>query len=251
MAKLPGLFAKLLGNYGDDIVRGVANYGDDVLGAVANYGDDAARAVANYGDDVAGLVADNAGRAVMSPELLSDDFLDAVDDFASVGQTPSSHILGSNPNAIIDRKPSGLALKLMSERGDDALKLSKNYGDDVANFIAKQGNRVTNYNPSRSITQLNDTFKNKGLGLPSVDTTDYIGSVTKDLDWNPTTELYNYSYDKGVSKLGFPTIPVSKHPTDWYVLDDMVGTPGRETVLRPHNNTALGRWFRQQMSKKV
>ena len=99
MAKLPGLFAKLLGNYGDDIARGVANYGDDVLGAVANYGDDAARAVANYGDDVAGLVANNAGRAVMSPELLSDDFLDAVDDFARYTPTLDT-------TSILDKYPS-------------------------------------------------------------------------------------------------------------------------------------------------
>lgn len=102
---LKSFFAKLLGKTDD--VAGIAKHGDDVLD------------VARYGDDMAGLVADNAGRAVMSPELLSDDFLDAVDDFAyhtpsyadtvddfaSIGQTPSSHILGSNPNAIINRQP--------------------------------------------------------------------------------------------------------------------------------------------------
>lgn len=139
----------------------------------------------------------------------------------------------------------------MAEYGDDVTKLSKNYGDDVARFVAGKGNRVTNYNPSRSIPWLNDTFKTKNLGLPSVDSTDYVGSVNKALDWNPTSGLYNYRYDKGVSELGFPTIPVSEHPTNWYVLDDMVGESGRDSILRPHNNTALGRWFRKQMSKKV
>ena len=85
MAKLPAFFAKMLGKADD--VADVAKYGDDVLD------------VTRYGDDMAGLVADSAGRAVMSPELLSDDFLDAVDDFAyhtPVSDT-TSHILGNVP----------------------------------------------------------------------------------------------------------------------------------------------------------
>ena len=51
MAKLPGLFAKLLGTYGDDIARGVANYSDDAVRAVANYGSVDPRTIkAMYGD---------------------------------------------------------------------------------------------------------------------------------------------------------------------------------------------------------
>lgn len=58
-------------------------------------------------DDVVNpLVADNAGRAVMSPDLVSDDFLDAIDSFAY--HTPNydsvvdntSHILGSVPPRV-------------------------------------------------------------------------------------------------------------------------------------------------------
>jgi hypothetical protein len=46
MALKPGtikaLFGKLAGQYGDDIVEGVAKYGDDVVGATAPYVDDVA-----------------------------------------------------------------------------------------------------------------------------------------------------------------------------------------------------------------
>lgn len=40
MAKLSGLFAKLIENYGDDAARLAANYGDDAARVVANNADD-------------------------------------------------------------------------------------------------------------------------------------------------------------------------------------------------------------------
>ena len=78
-----------------------------LFGKLAGKVDDIAD-VARYADDVVDpLIADNAGRALMSPELLSDDFLDAVDDFAYHTPVPdtTSHILGSNPRAIINKQP--------------------------------------------------------------------------------------------------------------------------------------------------
>ena len=249
MAKLPGLFAKLLGNYGDDIARGVTNYGDDVVGAVANYGDDAARAVANYGDDVAGLVADNAGRAAMSPELLSDDFLDAVDDFAY--HTPK-------------------------------------YGDDITNTATMR--KLSTTDPT-DIMELMDrgvygTYFPDDVDMFTSDpvfTTDNAFKPVEGFDFDNkyiphSYEMPNapsiYNNDGTLKYLGYATdhIPYTGDFSDVRPLEFSVEVPGLDNkgivreylgaydvpnvgyelgFYRPHKNTALGRWFTEEMKKKV
>ena len=233
MAKLPGLFAKLLGNYGDDIARGVANYGDDVLGAVANYGDDAARAVANYGDDVAGLVADNAGRAVMSPELLSDDFLDIVDDFAN--HTPYDPTdLFPEPSETPGTVDLGTGkLFHFGEHGTPE-------GDLKNSILSKHLEKIDptyprSITPTASPSEVPQDFGKlysfeDYVNFP--EQTNFLGDVTMQAQM-PSDSVF--------------TLPL-KNPIDTsqLVLQNPESSQYGIVGLRPHNNTALGRWFRKQ-----
>lgn len=209
MAKLSGLFKKLAGSV------------DDVSD------------IARYGDDVAGLVADNAGRAVVSPELLSDDFLNAVDDF-------TNHA----PYDPTDLFPEPYETPGAVDLGTGKLFHFGEYGTPEGNLKNSLiSNRLEKIDPTypRSITPTSspsEVPQDFGNLISFEDyvyfpkQTNFLGDVTAQAQM-PSDSTF--------------TLPL-KNPIDTSQL--VLQNPERlqygAVGLRPHNNTALGRWFRKQ-----
>lgn len=257
---LKSFFAKLLGKT------------DDVAKLAATYGDDVAEGVVRYGDDVSGLVADNAGRAAMSPELLSDNFLDAVDDYTNhtsrFVNIPESLGKGTPYEGGVIVSPDDPLWKYGDDIVDDDFfpsfdKSIAYVGDKPFTFAEGTGSQALLKNSLLSkyqnpVDDVRDVVDNPFLRKqpsvmwsewdePYLDSdevfhfpaqTNYLGDVLVD----------NGSIDSGLS-YDFLRL---KNPIDTSQL--VVQSPtygavqmGGDVGLRPHNNTALGRWFRKKM----
>lgn len=225
---LSSLFKKLLGRYGDDAARVIANQGDDV-----------ARIVANNADDVgAALVADNAGRAIPSLDLYDDDFLDALESAAYIKPSYESNALGGledfeplfqkhTPQELLKRElqfkrsPAALDVVDIPERPSvvpDGHTFERWGRENVAGRLASYDNQYWG-------------------GFPS--TTNYLGDVVGDL-----------SEDSLVPSIDSTSIKVPELPTSGLVAQTPKFGDYEEphvVGLRPHKNTALGKWFSKNL----
>lgn len=243
---IKALFGKLA-PYADDVARGVANYGDDV-----------ARAVTPYVDDAAGLIADNAGRAAMSPELLSDsklDFVDALSDsplFKRAGSSYADDVAddtarilrymntqsayGSYPYHKYQSSPpirNALSATEYYDRGIPTMVLPKDGVIKKAYDYA-----AGNLPESAKSRELFDLLFNATESAPIVGT-NYTAPDVSALG-RSAMEFDPYTGDVTSVKplLGSVRLP-SSLSADQLVIE----TPD---FIRPHKNTALGRWFEKQ-----
>jgi hypothetical protein len=152
-----------------------------------------------------------------------------------------------------------LSKKLIGNYGDDAARLIYNYGDDLAQYAAGYGDDVVenmvkyNNNIASDIPRIYpDKF------TAPIQTTNYLGTVTP----NPTYDIEGVIngaelLPTAVSTMDIPNVAVPNLNTEGlvadfmeYPIDETLGIYDNSLSLRPHNNTALGRWFRQQLAKK-
>ena len=188
----------------------LAPYADDVAKGVANYGDDAARLAANYGDD--------ALRAVDK----ADDFLDDVtflDDFA-IPNSPRTAQQHLKDELLFKRSPASLDVR-------DIPKLPATVPDGHV------WERWGNENVSRRLHTYDSPYWG---GFPS--TTEYLGDVFGDLGEGLMPTLSQ-------NAIKIPELPTSQlvAQTPAHGSWDDLSVVG----LRPHKNTALGRWFAKNM----
>lgn len=230
-AALKGLFSKL-----KPAAKAVANYGDDVAKAATTYGDDVARAVANYGDDLGSLAKytpqdfDNIG--ALAPANIDNDFLDAVwDDSKNFNlDSPGLNIRGKqfhwpNGNSPQDQ----LKARLMDARSPAAWDVR-----DVSPLPSV-------VEGSMDASQALDNFTELGGfwgGVPS--TTSVLGDVRGSIA----------AEDIVPGGVAGTFVQTPELPTKGLVMQDTTGLGTGyldEFGLRPHKNTALGKWFEKQV----
>lgn len=211
---IKALFGKLA-PMADDVAGAVANYGDDAARLVGEYGDDAARLVANYGDDV----AEDTSR-----------ILNYVNKQSRYGAYPY-HKYQSSPairNALTATElyDGGIPVAVIPNGG--VLKKASDYVmDNVSDFDTrdKVWDGLWQAVDSAPITDYADGAlrKTNFLGPANVRATD-LGDVAS-----------------AVPELGSISTPdISMSNVVW-------SDPG---LIRPHKNTALGRWYDAQAKKK-
>lgn len=229
LAALKGLFSKL-----KPAAKTIANYGDDVAGAIAKYGDDVARGV-DYVDDFGIRYTnmqdlDNIGAA--APANIENEFLDAVwDDPGPISPESSGlNIRGKTFHWPTDNTPqSQLKKRLMEARSP-------------ADWVERPPLPST-VEGSIDASEVLDWFTEPGGpwgGVPR--TTRVIGDVRGDL----------FSTGDGIVPGGIAGtfVDTPALPTTGMVMQDTTGLGigyGDEFGLRPHKNTALGRWFDKQV----
>jgi hypothetical protein len=165
-----------------------------------------------------------------------------------------------------------LAKKLVGDYGDDVIKLANNDSfDDIYSAVNTRGLGFFNQNPLKQISDsygsgvsnmfpdanLMDTasgvtdalkkahYAKLGVNLPSnATTTNTLGSVRSAL-----------GFPSQLPHVDTPDLPTLDLVSESMYIPSVLGEPPfgdyYETLVRPHNNTALGRWFREQMAKKV
>ena len=218
LAALKGLFSKLkpaakaVANYSDDIARGVANYGDDIAGVVANYGDDAAKALTTYGDDVARNI----------------DFVDASGNLNL--ESPGLNIRGKQFHW-----PTG-------NSSQDRLKASLMDARSPASWDVRDISPLPSVvEDSMDASQALDNFTEIGGpwgGVPS--TTSVLGDVRGNIGVD----------DIVPGGVAGTFVQTPELPTKDLVMQDTTGFGLGyldEFGLRPHKNTALGKWFEKQV----
>lgn len=257
---LKNLFSKL-----KPAAKTIANYGDDVAGVVANYGDDAAKALTTYGDDVARMTFANTDD-LAAATAQSDDIAKLISDADIPTDPPSAFNIFYTPENLIDelsepkmnlsqisnaassRTPN---LKTAPVWDDIHRKLSNTSSSSPAQQVAKQVYPYTSSGLGEAADRAYDNYwlrKYEGHGAPEAWATDYLGEVVAGID----------PIEGHVSEI-IPTadsVPLAQ----WLPIDSLVGDvsvpPNFESVypngkfmttLRPHKNTALGRWYASKL----
>lgn len=210
---IKALFGKLT-PYADDIAKGVANYGDDAARLAANYGDDVATSVAKQSDNVAkSLIADNAGRAAMSADLLDDAFLDALEDIPRNATLTDAFddlsFVGTRPN-VRNRFPTSYDVSEVFDIGDNLVgyELSDvkigdrwfRYPRQSSDYIEDIGPRSSRYSPRYSADKQRLRDFKRGLLHDFMDGTRRYDSpvspgpsdISKALDTSPDALTYGY-----------------------------------------------------------
>lgn len=249
LAALKGLFSKL-----KPAAKAVANYGDDVAGVVANYGDDAAKALTTYGDDAMRFVNE------VDEHLIPYNQYDSIVQHGAVPGKLDKLLGTSKYSDVFDGKAShdGLIdLNLESPglniRGktfhwptgnspQDQLKARLMEARSPADWIERPPLPST-VEGSVDASEALDWFTEPGGpwgGVPR--TTRVIGDVRGDL----------FSTGDGIVPGGIAGtyVDVPALPTKGLVMQDTTGLGIGyldEFGLRPHKNTALGKWFSKQV----
>lgn len=160
---------------------------------------------------------------------------------------------------------------------DDVGRLLANYGDDVALSLAKT--------PAENVENFTDLAKTLRSGIYSTQVKQFTGKAPKIISSNPIpnliakeapttrylgnvrifpskySEIFNEQlpgnfagHPESYSRI--PSIKVPNIPTKDLVIDHIQTGVKKlqpdnsyytDRILRPHNNTALGRWFRKKM----
>lgn len=188
----------------------IANYGDDVANAVVNYSDDAAKALTTYGDDVARGVelVDSGSLSLASPGL---------------------DIRGKRFHWPTDSSPqSQLKVRLMDARSPAAWDVR-----DISPLPSVMESSMDASQALDNFTELGGFWE----GVPS--TTGVLGDVRGSIA------------KESIVPAGIGTsIEIPEIPTSGLVMQNASeyapGLPG-SFGLRPHKNTALGRWFEKQV----
>ena len=206
---------------------------DDIAGAIVNYGDDAARLAANYGDDVLEAV----GKSNFAPWDLSKDFdsygPDDVLPFGtnSYGQTV---IPLGNAGAIIDGKTFHYPTKYSPQNALKEKLLDKRIGVATRPESPKLSNISEYADPDftfpTTTSVLGDAILEHSWAPTEYDFLDYAGSSIAPYD------VFNQSLANPISTSGM----VIQTPE---VLNGISHSDDGAFGLRPHRNTALGRWF--------
>ena len=215
MALKPGtikaLFGKLAGQYGDDVIEGVAKYGDDVVGAAAPYVDDVAEdttRLLNYYNNNTKWSRHPAlyGRYVDNPVLQN-------------ALQSSTYYIDDIP--VVTKADSGVLKKAYDYVGANSQNISDERWSNLVDAFSFAEDAADTYRPSKinflgDASWANGGFPDFKKAIPGANSIDVPGLNLRDLveDWQETPEYLN-------------------------------------GIIRPHNNTALGRWYRKQMSKKV
>lgn len=193
----------------------LAPMADDVAGAVANYGDDAARLVANYGDDV----AEDTSR-----------ILNYINKQSRYGAYPY-HKYQPSPairNALTATEVYDGGFPVATIPNDGVLRRASDYVlDNVSDLDTRHRvwGGLMQAADSAPITNYADGAlrKTNFLGPAKVKATD-LGDVAS-----------------AIPELGSISTPdISMSNVVW-------SDPG---LIRPHKNTALGRWYDAQAKKK-
>jgi hypothetical protein len=168
----------------------------------------------------------------------------------------------------------------VAKYGDDVLEGATNYGDDVIRLASNYGDIGDDILKANA----HDTYTQATKYGMSPKTTNWIGGVrTSNPNWYHPDVPQTYKYKKiiyepdgniinpkqGLNKVfsdnnPIPAVRVPNLSTDdlvtdtfeipasdWKSYNPIEDANLRVKSLRPHSNTALGRWFRQQLAKKV
>lgn len=132
----------------------------------------------------------------------------------------------------------------VAKYGDDAYRMAYNYGDDVMLKAMSDGDLGSLKRPFEVDNILNSyDLHNEPWFNFNPNTTKFLGNPVEDITVN------------SIPRVKVPNLPTDGLVKEYLQISD-VGSPSGvdafvEPLVRPHRNTALGRWFRQQMSKKV
>jgi hypothetical protein len=224
---LKGLFSKLrpaaktIANYGDDVARAVVNYGDDVAGVVSNYGDDAARALTNYGDDAASAAITGA-----------DDLSDIFDSNGNLLDSDTVTIGGKQFHyPDLEQYEDEWGTLYMSEQARQA-RLKDH-------LLSKRMHGMPNFRGHAARVPVSgyDLMPTSYSSVPySLYPPEKVTALGDYVDGIPTAHAVQ------VPELSSKDLVVQQQDLD-------MGWPYNEFAygVRPHRNTKLGKWFRQQM----
>lgn len=195
-----------------------------LFGKLVPYTDDIAKGVANYGDDAARLIANNADDAARLATNYGDD---VADDVARLSAYVSKHNAKSLDiplpvkTALQASEPDSLGFSNVPNQG----VLSKLH-DRLDDLPISPYNR---YKADRTFYNAVDNAGWRGNTVPNVSYTNQLGPQSlhfADVGGGPGDVWYEF--DPGT--VGVPDIPRS-------------GLVSTSKELRPHKNTALGRWY--------
>lgn len=284
LSNLKNLFRKLI-PYADDVAKGVANYGDDAAKLVANKGDDALRAVDKVDDalpfvgtrpsvrnsyDVKrfwdnGDVVSINGRAFQDPSdalipyhQTYGDYLDRLEDYgvapisfeSYVGRKGVENLTKENilQNYIEgSRTYDALAgFDLTVPTAQQRLKDDLLYKRSPASLDVRDIPKLPAVVPNGHVWERwgkEDVAKRLHVydspywgGFPK--TTEYLGDVVGDLGEGLVPDFPQTS----VKIPELPTSQLVAQTPKYGVWDDL-----HVVGLRPHKNTALGRWFAKNL----
>lgn len=231
--QLKNLFRRII-PYTDDIARNAAAYGDNVI---------------SYADDIANL-ADSADGLPQIMKSLSGNAVDFVDDSVVSINGKSFHVPDVEGSSGLQRHLNNTKRRILANQS--GLGNPKAVADSLSDYIDRNPTAPVTRVGTRALDNLAYADNVRLVDMPSVYATSKkspyaqiapdtytLGdvSLTKEGYATPSHTYPKYSGDYTyMSNDGGLTLPIRD-----LVMQD--GSSAGSLSLRPHKNTALGRWF--------
>lgn len=230
--QLKNLFRRVI-PYTDDIARNAAAYGDHII---------------NYADDIANL-ADSVDNLPQIMRSLSGNAVDFVDDSVISINGKSFHVPDVKSGFGPPEHLNNIKLRMIANQS--GLGNPKAVADSLVDYVDRNPKIDLTFRGNRAFQDLSYADNVRLIDMPNVATyktspkayvspdTYTLGDVafTKESYSTPSHAYPRYSGDYTyMSNDGNLTLPIS----DLVVQD---GSSAGNLSLRPHKNTALGRWF--------